>query len=1216
MNPVIHAPDVTTKHGQLKSKRANQRPVNVPDDLATMQTLNADIIVQQLEQRYQHGIIYTYIGDIMMAVNPFKPLPIYNEQFQEQYTNMNKGALPPHIFGVADQSFHSMLHLQMNQCIVISGESGSGKTESANYLLQQLTNLGQAPDKSLEQKILQANPLMEAFGNSRTVINDNSSRFGKYIDMIFNNIGSVMGARITEYLLEKSRIIQQAPGEQSFHIFYYILAGLTGMPDDNYFLKSTQSFRYISQYMRDSHSMAAAASKFQTIEQCFDIIGFTPEEVDQVYCVLASILHIGNIDFTAQETRHGSDSCTVVDDTIVNNVASLLGVDTKELNDAMTTTGILARGEVIIRCNTSYEALDARDAMAKALYGRLFSWIVNKINIQLKPKHEVTNTFCIGILDIFGFENFPKNSFEQLCINIANEQIQYYFNQHIFAWELQEYEAEGVEGVEVDFEDNRPVLDMFLMKPMGLLALLDEESLFPKGTDQSLTAKFHQNIRCPAYIKPRAEQSLSFTIEHYAGKVEYQTVGFLEKNRDRLPTEVVHLFRMSVKEVVKALFHTPLTKIGNLSTSSRNSPADESMKNYKDPRQTPSSRFENMGHGQGSTSMTRIQQTVSSYFRYSLMDLLSKMVAGTPHFVRCIKPNNMKVPGQFDRSIVKIQLMYTGVLETTRIRQEGYSHRIPFGEFLERYYILMDNWVKPPKARVENCSALLQHVGFSDYAFGKTKVFLRYYHVDELVRQCEVIRERQVLQEKALKIQKTYRGHKDRKVFKEKQKEKEELEHAAVKVQKQFRGYRQRKKDKKKKEKRKRRGSQLSEEEHAAITIQRSYRNYMLTKSSKKLMDAAAIREMKAAIILQTYYRTWKARTFFEQLMFLKTHKEMQLEEFTELVQILNFDIYTWQVATNYDYRDKANKIQEQLDNLKRKMFDAKQLTGAGNAQNADQLPQYPGGAADGSPSGEFPPPPEDELVKSSGGAFKAILEKKGMAYYDTASGFKPTEKPETGEPKFSKIKAKLRANILKRRPSADNPNPEVEQPESVVSNDQFTSVIQAAKQKRRESGPPAKAKFSDEIDDEGEKEMIEFYEENTKAELAKKCQDQVAARVLSVMFSHMSMFRDDDETDSEYSESDDEEEEEFMNYETPSISIHDRINLFESGTVAHFHTPMRKRLPSYAADFSSFQQASDTSGSLLTFQEEGDASESDLRSVLKRSGNLEALLYEDGVLE
>ncbi|XP_036367897.1 myosin-IIIb-like isoform X6 [Octopus sinensis] len=1027
MNPVIHTPDVTTKHGQLKSKRASKRPVNVPDDLATLETLDPDVITRQLEERYKHSIIYTYIGDILLAVNPFRPLNIYSEKHLEQYTNAPKGALPPHIYGLADQAFHSMLHLQINQCIVISGESGAGKTESANYLLQQLTNLGQAPDKSLQQRLLQANPLMEAFGNSQTVINDNSSRFGKYLDMIFNNIGSVNGARITEYLLEKSRIIQQAPGEQSFHIFYYILAGLGNLPDDKYFLKSARTFRYISQYQPNPSTLAFNSQKFQTIKQCFDIIGFTSEEVDEVFCVLSSILHIGNIDFTAQETRHGSDSCTVIDNTIINNVANLLGVDPKELIDSLTSTGILARGEVIIRCNTRNEALDARDAMAKALYGRLFSWIVNKINCQLKPKKEASQEFlCIGILDIFGFENFQKNSFEQLCINIANEQIQYYFNQHIFAWELQEYESEGIDGAEVDYEDNRPVLDMFLMKPMGLLALLDEESLFPKGTDQSLTAKFHQNIKCPAYIKPKAEQNLNFIIEHYAGKVEYQTTGFLEKNRDRLPTEVIHLFRMSIKNVVKALFHTPLTKIGNLSTGiSRNSQTGGTVNNnYRDPRQTSNSRYEDMGHGQGSTSMTRIQQTVSSYFRYSLMDLLSKMVAGTPHFVRCLKPNTQKIPAVYDKELIKTQLRYTGVLETTRIRREGFSHRIPFGEFLQRYYVLMPSWVKAPKARAENCSSLLQHVGFSDYAFGKTKVFLRYYHVEELVAQCEKIREQKVLEEKAIKIQKSYRGHRGRKVAKVKKEERKQQEQAATLVQSQFRGYQQRKKENKKKEKRKRRGSQLTNEEHAAITIQRSYRRYMLKKSSKKMMDDSQIREVRAAIILQAYYRTWKCRTFFQQLLFLKTHKEMQYEDFVEAVQIYNFDIYTWQIATNYDYKAKSSSdlVGETLEKFKKKMFDSKQvgrtpyydaLTGSATAQQPDHLPPQPGGTP-GSPAGEFPPPPQDDVVKTSGGAFKAILEKKGMAYYDSASGFKPTEKP-SGKTTFASIKEKLRVNQIKK---------------------------------------------------------------------------------------------------------------------------------------------------------------------------------------------------------
>ncbi|GAB1606866.1 myosin-IIIb-like [Argonauta hians] len=1207
MNPVIHTPDVTTKHGQLKSKRASKRPVNVPDDLATLEALDADIITRQLDQRYRHGIIYTYIGDILIAVNPFRPLNIYTDKHLEQYTNASKGSLPPHIFGLADQAFHSMLHLQMNQCVVISGESGAGKTESANYLLQQLTNLGQAPDKSLQQRLLQANPLMEAFGNSQTVINDNSSRFGKYLDMIFNNIGSVNGARITEYLLEKSRIIHQAPGEQSFHIFYYILAGLGCLPDDKYFLKTTPSFRYISGYQPNPSMLAANSQKFQTIKQCFDIIGFTSEEVDEVFCVLSSILHIGNIDFTAQETRHGSDSCSVIDNAIINNVANLLGVDSKELIDSLTSTGILARGEVIIRCNTRNEALDARDAMAKALYGRLFSWIVNKINCQLKPKKETNQNFlCIGILDIFGFENFQKNSFEQLCINIANEQIQYYFNQHIFAWELQEYESEGIDGAEVDYEDNRPVLDMFLMKPMGLLALLDEESLFPKGTDQSLTAKFHQNIKCPAYIKPRAEQNLNFTIEHYAGKVEYQTTGFLEKNRDRLPTEVIHLFRMSRKNVVKSLFHTPLTKIGNLSSGvSRNSQSGGGTNNYRDPRQSANSRFENyedMGHGQGSTSMTRIQQTVSSYFRYSLMDLLSKMVAGTPHFVRCLKPNNQKVPQVFDPMLIKTQLSYTGVLETTRIRKEGFSHRIPFGEFLQRYHVLMPSWVKPPKARAENCSALLQHVGFSDYAFGKTKVFLRYYHVDELVAQCEKIREQKVLEEKAIKIQKSYRGHRGRKVAEEKKVERKQQENAATLVQSQFRGFKQRKKEKSKQEKKMRRGADLSAEEHAAITIQRSYRRYMLKKSSKKMMDDSQIREVRAAIILQAYYRTWKCRTFFQQLLFLKTHKEMQYEDFVESMQIYNFDVYTWQMATNYDYKAKSSSdmVQETLEKFKKKMFDSKQVTGAGAGQQPHQLPPHPGGTP-GSPTGDFPPPPQDDMAKSAGGAFKAILEKKGMAYYDSASGFKPTEKP-TGKPTFANIKDKLRANQLKKNIGDEAPK-----------SDQLTDLIEAAKQKRKLSGPLPPPKHADEIDDEGEKELAEFFEENTKETLAKKCEDQVTARILSMMFSHMAMYESDD-GGSDYSESGDEGE---IDYEAMGApAVRDRISLFEMGSVSQIQSPITRRRPSCSPDFSVFQQATDVSGSLLAFQHEEDGSQSDLRSVLKRSGNLEALLYEDGILD
>ncbi|KAL5006119.1 hypothetical protein ScPMuIL_017277 [Solemya velum] len=582
MDRTIPEPEVTSKRGRLKSKRKSQKAVNTVDDLATLENLDEETIVSQLLSRFKTETIYTYIGDILLAVNPFAPLTIYGNEYSKMYMNAAKDENPPHIFAVADQSYHMMMHNKQNQCIIISGESGAGKTESANFLVQQLTQLGKASNRTLEERILQVNPLMEAFGNAKTVINDNSSRFGKYLEMFFTSAGTVTGAKITEYLLEKSRVISQAKNEQNFHIFHYVHDGLEEK-DSLYHLKDNTVYRYILEHTSSKPDIGTVATnrvRFKAVQHCLDIIGFQEEEMSAIYSVIAGVLHMGNIDFHHQEEGYSGDSAVISNMNVGIVVSHLLAVSTSDLVEALTTTSMVARGEVIIRQNSVREAVDVRDAMAKALYGRLFSWIVNRINTLLKPPNfsNSSDSMVIGLLDIFGFENFPQNSFEQLCINIANEQIQFYFNQHIFAWEMQEYRTEGLECVDISFVDNRPVLDMFLMKPMGLLALLDEESHFPKATDTTLIHKFTKNISNSQFSRPKGN-SLIFSIAHYAGKVRHMMVfGFLEKNRDRLPVEVLNLLRSSKKNVIRLLFQTPLTRTGNLASGSVNSSLKTSAK--------------------------------------------------------------------------------------------------------------------------------------------------------------------------------------------------------------------------------------------------------------------------------------------------------------------------------------------------------------------------------------------------------------------------------------------------------------------------------------------------------------------------------------------------------------------------------------------------------------------------------------------------------------
>uniref|UniRef100_A0A8C9ZLK4 non-specific serine/threonine protein kinase n=1 Tax=Sander lucioperca TaxID=283035 RepID=A0A8C9ZLK4_SANLU len=715
-----------TRHERIHTKRGGHMKTQTdPDeveDLATLEVLDENTVTEQLQTRYGQDQIYTYVGDILIAVNPFHKMEIYTSQM---YIGAKRTVNPPHIFAVADIAYQSMVSYNADQCVVISGESGAGKTESAHLLVQQLTVLGKANNQTLQEKILLVNSLVEAFGNACTVINDNSSRFGKYLEMKFTCGGTVVGAQISEYLLEKSRVIHQAVGERNFHIFYYIYAGLADRKKlAHYKLSDSKTPKYLcNEHIKlgpDIVSNTFYKEQFDAVEQCFKVIGFTLEELGSVYSTLAAILNSGDIEFSPVASEHQTDKSNISNISVLENVASLLCIRSDELQEALTSHCVVARGETIVRPNTVEKAAEVRDAMGKALYGRLFSWIVNRINALLRPDShpgEDDKGFNIGILDIFGFENFKKNSFEQLCINIANEQIQFYFNQHIFAWEQDEYLNEEVDARMIEYEDNRHLLDLFLQKPMGMLSLLDEESRFPQATDQTLVEKFGDNLKTKSFWRPK-RVDLGFGIHHYAGKVIYNAAGFLAKNRDLLPADIILLLRSSENELVRKLVTHPLTKTGK---EERHSPIRGRFP--AEPADRPS-------HPRETTNMRT--QTVASYFRYSLMDLLSKMVAGQPHFVRCIKPNNDRQASKFDREKVLVQLRYTGVLETAKIRRQGYSHRIPFANFMKRYYILAFHAHEEPAVTQETCSAVLEKAKLENWAMGKTKVFLKYYHVEHL----------------------------------------------------------------------------------------------------------------------------------------------------------------------------------------------------------------------------------------------------------------------------------------------------------------------------------------------------------------------------------------------------------------------------------------------------------------------------------------------------
>ncbi|NXH07464.1 MYO3A protein, partial [Loxia leucoptera] len=823
---------IHTKKGHYsKSLVSNQEEV---DDLATLEVLDENTVTEQLQKGYAKDQIYTYVGDILIAVNPFRNIDIYSSQHSKLYIGAKRTANPPHIFAVADIGYQSMVTYNSDQCIVISGESGAGKTQSAHLLVQQLTVLGKANNRTLQEKILQVNNLVEAFGNAGTIINDNSSRFGKYLEMKFTCGGTVVGAQISEYLLEKSRVVHQAVGEKNFHIFYYIYAGLAEKKKlAHYKLPEYRPPRYLQndhfRIVQDFMNNSFYKSQFELIEQCFKVIGFTLEELGSVYSVLAAILNVGNIEFSAVVSEHMIDKSNISNPVALENCASLLCIQADELQEALTSHCVVTRGETIIRPNTVEKATDVRDAMAKALYGRLFSWIVNRINTLLKPdKHlsENDDGLNIGILDIFGFENFKKNSFEQLCINIANEQIQFYFNQHVFAWEQNEYLYEGVDARVIEYEDNRPLLDMFLQKPMGLLSLLDEESRFPQATDQTLVEKFEDNLKSKYFWRPK-RVDLTFGIYHYAGKVLYNASGFLAKNRDTLPADIVLLLRSSENNLTRQLVTHPLTKTGNLAhTKSKTTISYQMWTSQKSISHTKNEAGDTGHHPRETTSMKT--QTVASYFRYSLMDLLSKMVVGQPHFVRCIKPNNDRQANKFDKEKVLVQLRYTGILETARIRRQGYSHRILFANFIKRYYLICYKTNDDPPVSPETCAAILEKAHLDNWVLGKTKVFLKYYHVEQL----NLMRKETV--DMIILIQAYVRGWLGSRRYK---KIKEQREKSAIKIQSVARGYLLRKKRK-----------ELTETRNkAAITIQSHYRGYKERKVFESRRESLRKQEIENA---------------------------------------------------------------------------------------------------------------------------------------------------------------------------------------------------------------------------------------------------------------------------------------------------------------------------------------------------------------------------------
>ncbi|XP_071990047.1 unconventional myosin-VIIa isoform X6 [Engystomops pustulosus] len=705
----------------------------------------------------------TYTGSILVAVNPYQLLPIYTPDQIRQYTNKKIGEMPPHIFAIADNCYFNMQRNSKDQCCIISGESGAGKTESTKLILQFLAAIS-GQHSWIEQQVLEANPILEAFGNAKTIRNDNSSRFGKYIDIHFNKKGAIEGAKIEQYLLEKSRVCRQAPDERNYHVFYCMLKGMPADQKKKLGLGKAADYNYLCMGNCTTCDGRDDTKEYANIRSAMKVLMFTDTENWEISRLLAAILHLGNLRYEAR-MYDNLDACEVIYSTSLTTAANLLEVEPQDLMNCLTSRTIITRGETVSTPLSMEQALDVRDAFVKGIYGRLFVWIVEKINAAIyRPLSNEPKTVrrSIGLLDIFGFENFTVNSFEQLCINFANENLQQFFVRHVFKLEQEEYNLENINWQHIEFTDNQDALDMIAIKPMNIISLIDEESKFPKGTDTTMLNKLNSQHKLNTfYIPPKNSYETQFGINHFAGIVYYETKGFLEKNRDTLHGDIIQLVHSSKNKFIKQIFQADVAMfLCGYTSSAFGQSSTPPAKGAETRKRSP---------------------TLSSQFKRSLELLMRTLSVCQPFFVRCIKPNEYKKPMLFDRELCIRQLRYSGMMETIRIRRAGYPIRYTFVEFVDRYRVLMPG-VKPAYKQGDlrgTCQRIAECVlgRDGDWQIGKTKIFLKDHH-DMLL---EIERDKAIT-DKVILIQKVVRGFKDRSNF-------VKVRKSVLLIQRYWRGY-------------------------------------------------------------------------------------------------------------------------------------------------------------------------------------------------------------------------------------------------------------------------------------------------------------------------------------------------------------------------------------------------------------------------------------------
>ncbi|XP_041362744.1 myosin heavy chain, striated muscle-like isoform X1 [Gigantopelta aegis] len=676
------------------------------EDMANLTYLNEASILYNLKSRYEIGIIYTYSGLFCVAINPYRRLPIYTASIVEKYRGKRRVEMPPHLFSISDNAYQFMLQDRENQSMLITGESGAGKTENTKKVIQYFAfvaagkGIAEKPEEkkigTLEDQIIQANPVLEAYGNAKTTRNNNSSRFGKFIRIHFGTQGKIAGADIETYLLEKSRVTFQQPLERNYHIFYQLTSGaISGMSDQLLMSADPGLYSFINQGALTADGIDDP-EEMRLTDIAFDVLGFSTEEKGSIYKCTGAVIHFGEMKFKQRPREEQAEADGTSE---AEKCAFLLGINTGDLVKALLKPKIKVGNEYVTQGRTKDQVIYSVNALAKSLYDRMFKALVIRINKSLDTKNK--RQFFIGVLDIAGFEIFDFNSFEQLCINYTNERLQQFFNHHMFILEQEEYKKEGIEWEFIDFGmDLQACIDL-IERPMGLLSILEEECMFPKASDKTFQEKLFANHmgKTPNFMKPvkgtKGAANGHFALKHYAGLVPYNIIGWLDKNKDPLNETVVDLLAHSKEKFVQTLF----------------APSEE-MPDVEVKRRKKGASF----------------MTVSHMHRESLNKLMKNLYSTHPHFVRCIIPNEFKTPGLIDAHLVLHQLRCNGVLEGIRICRKGFPNRIIYSEFKQRYSILAPNAI--PQGFVEGklvSQKILEalEMDVAEYRLGLTKVFFK-----------------------------------------------------------------------------------------------------------------------------------------------------------------------------------------------------------------------------------------------------------------------------------------------------------------------------------------------------------------------------------------------------------------------------------------------------------------------------------------------------------